>query len=306
MRHHRHADGGQWLPDLFEDTCQKFTQCQLKALGCQQDKAGRPGAPSATTFFRVLSRLDAAPFAAVVGAWRLEQEVPVLARLAVDGKVRRGSGRHDGQPLLRSLPALEGTLITAAALHCQQASARFITREVGGDYLFGLKGNQSGILERAERLLREPPFPPDDQVAREKGHGRLDRRRIKRVAVRPEQIGLCGCWQVIAVRREREELGRQARPPSDQIGYYATSLATGQLAAAARHCSRPFAATGTRLRTARTIGATSVSARMPAPSPSAARPKSWSRCATWPWAFTNWKRSARPPEPRASNRGVGG
>jgi predicted transposase YbfD/YdcC len=177
----------------------------------------------------VLSRLDAAPFAAVVGAWRLEQEVPVLARLAVDGKVRRGSGRHDGQPLLRSLPALEGTLITAAALHCQQASARFITREVGGDYLFGLKGNQSGILERAERLLREPAFPPDDQMAREKGHGRLDRRRIKRVAVRPEQIGLCGCWQVIAVRREREELGRQARPPSDQIGYYATSLATGQL-----------------------------------------------------------------------------
>jgi len=66
-------------------------------------------------------------------------------------------------------------------------------------------------------------------MAWEKGHGRLDRRRIKRVAVRPEQIGLCGCWQVIAVRREREELGRQARPPSDQIGYYATSLATGQL-----------------------------------------------------------------------------
>lgn len=63
----------------------------------------------------------------------------------------------------------------------------------------------------------------------EKGHHRLDRRRLKRVTVSPEEIGLCGCWQVIAVRREREELGRKAKPPSDEIGYYATSLGEQQL-----------------------------------------------------------------------------
>ena len=73
------------------------------------------------------------------------------------------------------------------------------------------------------------PFPPDQQVAWEKDHDRLDRRRLKRVTVSPEDIGLCGCWQVIAVRREREELGRKAGPPSDPIGYYATSLAAAQL-----------------------------------------------------------------------------
>jgi len=56
----------------------------------------------------------------------------------------------------------------------------------------------------------------------------LDRRRLKRVAVTPEEIGLGGCWQVIAVRRERVELGPKAGPPSDEIGYYATSLAVGQ------------------------------------------------------------------------------
>jgi hypothetical protein len=71
-------------------------------------------------------------------------------------------------------------------------------------------------------------FPPDDQVAWEKGHGRLDRRRLKRVAVTPEEIGLCGCWQVIAVRRERIELGAKAGPPTDEIGYYATSAVTDQ------------------------------------------------------------------------------
>jgi hypothetical protein len=176
----------------FEDTCKKFTQRQLKALGCQQDKEGHYAAPSDTTFFRVLTQLDAAHFESVVGAWLLEQEVAVLQRLALDGKVLRGSGRQDGQPLqlfsavshrlrltlaqvpiqeksneipalpplLRSLPPLEGALITADAMHCQQESARVITQELGGDYLFGLKGNQTGVLERAERLLTQEAFPP--------------------------------------------------------------------------------------------------------------------------------------------------
>ena len=176
----------------FEDTCHKFTQRQLRALGCRPDEAGRYAAPSDTPFFRVLTALDAAHFEAVVGAWLLEQEVSVLERLAVDGKVLRGSGRRDGQPLqlfsavshrlrltlaqvpiqeksneipalpvlLRSLPALAGTLITADAMHCQQDSARVITQELGGDYRFGLKGNQTGVLERTERLLGQQAFPP--------------------------------------------------------------------------------------------------------------------------------------------------
>ena len=176
----------------FEDTCQKFTQRQLKALGCQPDELGHYPAPSDTTFFRVLTGLDAAHFESVVGAWLWEQEVSVLQRVALDGKVLRGSGRQDGKPLqlfsavshqlrltlaqlpieeksneipalpklLRSLPSLEGTLFTADAMHCQQESARVITQELGGDYLFGLKGNQTGVLERAERLLAQQTFPP--------------------------------------------------------------------------------------------------------------------------------------------------
>ena len=83
-------------------------------------------------------------------------------------------------------------------------------------------------------------FPPDDQVAWDKGHGRLDSRRLKRVTVTPEEIGLCGCWQVIAVRRERVELSRKAGPPTDDIGYYCTSAVraqydAGDLLGAIRH-----------------------------------------------------------------------
>jgi hypothetical protein len=44
------------------------------------------------------------------------------------------------------------------------------------------------------------------------------------VAVSPEEIGLCGCWQVIAVQRERIPLGLPPQPVSVETGYYATSL----------------------------------------------------------------------------------
>ena len=177
----------------FENTCKKFTQRQLRALGCQRDEEdGIYYPPSDTTFQRVLKALDAAGFASTVGRWLVEQEVGALQQLAVDGKVLRGSGRHDGKPLqllsavthqLRltldqmaieeksnEIPALKpllkkinpppGVLITADALHCQQESARFITQEIGGDYLFGLKGNQSGIFEKAKRLLAQQAFSP--------------------------------------------------------------------------------------------------------------------------------------------------
>jgi len=45
------------------------------------------------------------------------------------------------------------------------------------------------------------------------------------VAVSPEEIGLHGCWQVIAVERQSQDLTKPAEPPSLEIGYYATSLA---------------------------------------------------------------------------------
>ena len=64
------------------------------------------------------------------------------------------------QPLLRKLPkgALEGSLITADAIQCQQESSRFVAQELGADYLWGLKGNQSGILERAQIRLPKDFF----------------------------------------------------------------------------------------------------------------------------------------------------
>ena len=177
----------------FENTSKKFTQRQLRALGATPDEAdGRYYPPSDSTFQRGLNRLDAVRVAHIIGEWLAQQEIGSLARLAVDGKVLRGSGRHDGKPLqllsavthhLRltldqiainqksnEIPALKpllkkldlppGTLISGDAMHCQQESSRFITQDLGGDYLWGLKGNQGGIEDQARHLLAQQGFPP--------------------------------------------------------------------------------------------------------------------------------------------------
>lgn len=48
---------------------------------------------------------------------------------------------------------------------------------------------------------------------------------MQRVAVTPEEAGLCGCWQFIAVWRERQELRRgEVLSRSEEYSYYSTSL----------------------------------------------------------------------------------
>ncbi len=48
------------------------------------------------------------------------------------------------------------------------------------------------------------------------------------MAVSPEDIGLCGCWQVIAVQRESLALGKADAKATVEAGYYASSLSLDQ------------------------------------------------------------------------------
>ena len=174
----------------LEDQTGKLDQRQLRALGARKDgRSGRYRAPSDSTFFRVLGMVDAAAFDRLVGEWLSLRELDSLKRIAVDGKTLRGSKRtEEGKPLqlisavthrlrmtiaqreigeksneipalvplLESIPRLEGSLVTADAIQCQQEGCAYITQQRGADYLIGLKGNQSGILTRAElKLPRE-------------------------------------------------------------------------------------------------------------------------------------------------------
>ena len=53
------------------------------------------------------------------------------------------------------------------------------------------------------------------------------------MAVSPEEIGLCGGWQVIAVQRESLDLGQPDAKPTGEVGYYVSSLSLAQRDAAA-------------------------------------------------------------------------
>jgi len=59
----------------IEDTCRKFTQRQLRALGCRRDGHGDYAPPSDSTFYRVLSKVDTHRFDRLVGDWLLAQEL---------------------------------------------------------------------------------------------------------------------------------------------------------------------------------------------------------------------------------------
>jgi predicted transposase YbfD/YdcC len=57
----------------------------------------------------------------------------------------------------------------------------------------------------------------------------LVRWRLQRVSVSPEEAGLCGCWQFIAVWRERQELrAGKVTEQSEEYAFYCTSAAPGQ------------------------------------------------------------------------------
>jgi len=75
-------------------------------------------------------------------------------------------------------------------------------------------------------------FPSEFDTGWVKEHGRLVRWRIQTKGVTPEEAGLCGCWQLVAVWRERQELRRgKVVDQSEEYSFYATSAAPGQYTA---------------------------------------------------------------------------
>jgi predicted transposase YbfD/YdcC len=80
------------------------------------------------------------------------------------------------QSMLECL-AVKGKTITADAMHCQKETCAKIIKN-GGDYVFGLKGNQSGLLEDVQLFLDDPVNNDDISVFKtiEKNGGRVEKR----------------------------------------------------------------------------------------------------------------------------------
>lgn len=146
--------------------------------------------PGYKVFYQVLTRMDPEAFARILSQWLQVQAGNLPGALALDGKMIRDhiglltlAQHEDGAPLavavydqkegtercelsaasalLKELPALDGKVITADALHCQREHAASIV-EKGGDYLLQIKANQPKLFKRAQALdrLENTPFLP--------------------------------------------------------------------------------------------------------------------------------------------------
>jgi len=163
-----------------------LTREQMKALGFPRDWSKRIHtyiAASETTFARFLRHLDNQALQRELLRWLdhlLGQRDPTGDQVSVDGKELLNSqgaavvsaysvesGRWLGsepvsqksneipaaQALLKRVD-LDGSLVTADAMHTQTETARIVVQEKGGDYLFTVKGNQKGVADNARELYK--------------------------------------------------------------------------------------------------------------------------------------------------------
>ncbi len=149
----------------------------------------------------------------LVSAWAAENRL-VLAQVAVDQK----SNEITALPLLLEALNVHGCIVTIDAMGCQTDLARSIVSR-GGDYLLALKGNQQGLHEAVQDAFalaeadRFVGVTHDRQQTVEKGHGRIETRRVT-VISEPTWLTHAdptGAWQglqsLVEIRSRREVHG---------------------------------------------------------------------------------------------------
>jgi len=170
----------------------RLTQTQRRILRCPYDKRREEYlAPKETTFFRVLTKVAPLELEQALQAWQTQMLGPLAKEEAVvfDGKEPDHAGGAQivsaiAIPSLRwlgseqvssksnEIPAgqrlvervdVEGRLVLSDALHTQQATARKIVFEKGGEYVFTVKGNQPTVLATITNLLSKEVLSPSGQ-----------------------------------------------------------------------------------------------------------------------------------------------
>ena len=203
--------------------------------------------PSESTFRRTLQRLDADAFDDLAGAWVQQATLPGPKErrvIAVDGKTLRGSasGGEPGDHLLAALdhahgavlgqvevgaktneipmfPILldradiTGAVITADAMHAQRGHATYLASR-GAHYLLTVKRNQPGLFAQLAALpWRQVPVAHD---ARERGHGRAERRTLKVTAV-TAGLAFPHATQAVQIVRRRRLQQEEEMVPRDRL-----------------------------------------------------------------------------------------
>ena len=176
-----------------------LTRDQMEALRFPREwssRVRRYRPPSESTFFRMLSRLDNPKLQRALLQWQehvLGKRDPRGDHVAVDGKellnsqglevvsaysvrdgrwlgsepVAEGSNEIPAAQQLLRRTEIEGSLVSADALHTQTATARIVVQDRGADFLFTVKGNQPGVAQNVQQLYQSAPhgFSPSGQKA---------------------------------------------------------------------------------------------------------------------------------------------
>jgi predicted transposase YbfD/YdcC len=197
--------------------------------------------PCESTFRRTLQAMDADALDEAAGGWAQQRTAPAAGArraVAVDGKTLRGSGVADGpgRHLLAALDHehgvvlgqadveaktneipvfstlldridLAGAVVTADALHAQRSHAGYLVTQRGAHYLLTVKRNQPSLHAQLAALpWRHVPVA---HQAREKGHGRAERRTLKTTAVAAGLAFPHAAQAIQIVRRRRPLTGKK-------------------------------------------------------------------------------------------------
>lgn len=145
----------------------------------------------------------------------------VVAQAAV-GPKKNEISRAPG--LLKTVN-LQGKIISGDAMHAQRKLSRQIV-QAGGDYLWFVKKNQPALCAQLARGLGDPTrLPGDAQTtqAYDKGHGRIEYRRLTSSSQLTNTLGWPWAAQAFVLERERTEC-RSGKSTSQTV-YGITSLA---------------------------------------------------------------------------------
>jgi hypothetical protein len=158
----------------------------MQALGFPRDwtrRIHRYLPPSESTFARMLAHLNNQKLQQALLAWQDQvlgprdsqddqvafdgkellnsQGLEVVSAYSVrDGRwlgsepVAEGSNEIPAAQQLLRRTELEGSLVTADALHTQAETARIVVQDQGGDFLFTVKGNQPGVADNVQQLAQ--------------------------------------------------------------------------------------------------------------------------------------------------------
>ena len=161
-----------------------LTPKQMEALRFPRDWSSRVHRwmpPSESTFFRMLSHLNHQELQQALLDWQdhlLGRRDSKDDQVSVDGKellnsqglkvvsaysvkegrwlgsepVAAGSNEIPATQALLGRLDIEGSLVTADALHTQTETARIVVQEKGADFLFTAKGNQPGVADNVQQL----------------------------------------------------------------------------------------------------------------------------------------------------------